>query len=287
MGVQSFQDTLLEKNARDHDSAGTRAAYDMIRDIGVPEVNIDLLVNLPGQTVMNFASSVRSVLELGPSCISFLDLHIPPTTTVFKKGGHYRPWREYLIRRAIYQRMLDDDGRYVRHRPHYYVLPDEAQGRTTRVTCTDTRAYQKGGLGYQLGIGMSARGHLGSVAYVNAINPAYEAIVRDGGLPLERSHVLREEDKIAMRAIRSAVDYCTFPGDPVVQQRYSRQLGFLRKYGLLDEDNNFTDDGCLFGEELGYMFYPMIEFPQDSEVSDAASWRDSRAASAAGWRAPT
>jgi coproporphyrinogen III oxidase-like Fe-S oxidoreductase len=252
IGVQSFQDHILKICDRDHDAAQAVRAYEMIRAAGVPEINFDLMLALPEQTLEDFEKSVRQALELAPSSLSFLDLRVAPGSKLHSMGYYYPTWREDILMRAIYQQLLKQDGRYERTRPHYYIRPEEAHARSTRVPCLDSRS----GPGFQLGIGVTAYSHFGDVCFINAANPEYAAMLRQGRLPVKRGLVLSDSDKTAMQAIRAIVDYTLVPDAPAVLAQYEKEVGFLGKHGLIDERSRLTDDGCLFGEETAYMFYP-------------------------------
>ncbi len=252
IGIQSFQDHILKICGRDHDAAGAKRAYEIVRNADVPEINFDLMLALPEQTLTDFENSVKTALELAPSSLSFLDLRVAPGSKLHEMGYYYPTWREDILMRAIYQRLLTADGRYDRTRPHYYVLPNEAQARSTRVPCLDSRD----GLGFQIGVGVTAYSHIGDVAFINGRNPYYSTMLNEDKLPVERGIVLSEKDKTAMKAIRAIVDYTLVPDAPAVLSQYRSEVQFLQENGLVDSKYRLTDDGCLFGEEIAYMFYP-------------------------------
>lgn len=266
IGVQSFDDKILKICGRDHDAAGAREAYKILRAANIPEINFDLMLALPEQTLDSFARSVGKALELAPSSISFLDLRVAPGSPLHKSGHYYPTWREDICMRAIYQEMLKADGRYQRTRPHYYILPEQARGRSTRVPCLDSRS----GPGCQIGIGVTAYSHIGDVCFINARNPKYQKSIQSGHLPVEWALTLNEEDKTAMRAIRDVVDLTIVPNLPEVLAQYPEQVKFLKDNGLIDGEYRLTDDGCLFGEEIAYMLYPAKATATEKTASDAA-----------------
>jgi oxygen-independent coproporphyrinogen-3 oxidase len=263
IGVQSFDDQILKICGRDHDAAGAAKAYEMLREAGIPEINFDLMLALPEQTLDSFAQSVGRAIELAPSSISFLDLRVAPGSPLHKSGHYYPTWLEDICMRAIYQEMLKADGRYERTRPHYYILPKQARGRSTRVPCLDSRS----GPGCQIGVGVTAYSHIGDVCFINGRNPKYQETIQSGHLPVEWALMLDEEDKTAMRAIRDVVDLTIVPNLPEVLVQYPAQVKFLKDNGLIDADYHLTDDGCLFGEEIAYMFYPAKAKPTENLVS--------------------
>ena len=81
-------------------------------------------------------------------------------------------------------------------------------------------------------------------------------MLKEGRLPVTRGLVLAEEDRTAIKAIRAIVDHTLIPDSPTVLAQYGKEVRFLRENGLIDTECRLTDDGCLFGEEVTYMFYP-------------------------------
>lgn len=251
MGVQSLNDRILLACGRDHDSAQVECAYSVLRDAGVQEINFDLILGLPGQTTDDFAGTLEKVLRMGPTSLTFSDFRLSPKSRLAAEG--YEPdWHAMIAMRATYQDVMGRDGRYVRTRPHYYVIPEQSRSGTTRVPFLDTRP----GPGFQLGIGASACSHLGDVIHCKADYPRYLEMYRAGRLPVTRALRLTEEDKTTIKVIRAIVDNVSIPRDPEVTDMFGDRIQFLRKHGLIDEDWRLTDDGCLFGEEVVYLFYP-------------------------------
>lgn len=252
IGIQSFQDHILEKCVRDHDAKEAIEAYKIVRKNNIPEINFDLMLALPDQSLNDFSNTVQTTLDLEPSSISFLDLRVASGSFLHKLGYYYPSWHEDITMRAIYQEMMNLNGKYNRTRPHYYVLPDEARGRSTRVPCLDSRE----GAGFQLGIGVTSYGHLGIKQYVNHKNPKYYELLDDNKLPISQGFHLSQEDITAMKAIRAIVDYSLVPNAEDVLAQYPDLIKYLKENKLLDNELRLTDDGCLFGEEITYQFYP-------------------------------
>ena len=59
LGVENFDDEILEENGRAHLSAEIYKAWDWIRAAGFPNVNIDLIAGMVGETWDNWRDSVR------------------------------------------------------------------------------------------------------------------------------------------------------------------------------------------------------------------------------------
>jgi oxygen-independent coproporphyrinogen-3 oxidase len=253
MGVQSFDDTVLKRCRRDHGADDVCKVSAMIRDVGFEEVNFDIMLSLPGQTLNSFYDTVSTALALSPSSISFLDLRVIKGTLLREARGQAdHAWENIVHMRAICQEMLKADARYLRTRPHYFVRTDEARSRVTRSPCLDSR----GGPGFQVGLGVTAYSQLGDVCFRNAKNPYYEEMVRNGKLPVGTAVVLKDEDKLAVTAIRSLVDQLCIPKTSDIISKYGPLLTWLKKHECIDDEFRLTESGILFAEEIVYLLYP-------------------------------
>ncbi len=168
IGMQTLDDDILRLCRRDHDASRAEEAYWLIRDAGLPEVNIDLMLALPNQTYESFQRTLEEALQLAPSSFSFLDLRICPGSALHSNLDKVSApfsvptWKDDIIMRAIYQEMMSQTC-YQRTRPHYYVDPKEMRHRATRVPCLDSRV----DAGFQIGLGASAYSHLGDTVFIN------------------------------------------------------------------------------------------------------------------------
>ncbi len=70
LGVQSFDDALLQLLGREHSAAQAEASFDLLRRSGFENLNIDLMFGLPGQTLAQWETTLRRAITLGPKHIS-------------------------------------------------------------------------------------------------------------------------------------------------------------------------------------------------------------------------
>jgi putative oxygen-independent coproporphyrinogen III oxidase len=79
VGVQTFDDTLLQRIGRVHDAAQARAAVQEASDT-FDRFNIDLMYALPQQTLAQLHSDLDQALAFGPPHLSVYHLTIEPNT---------------------------------------------------------------------------------------------------------------------------------------------------------------------------------------------------------------
>ena len=80
LGVQAFQEKLLQVCGRSHNVTDIYAAVDLIRQANVPEFSLDLISGLPNQTLAMWEESLEKAQFLNPTHISIYDLTIEPGT---------------------------------------------------------------------------------------------------------------------------------------------------------------------------------------------------------------
>jgi len=80
LGVQSFNNSLLQRLGRIHGCAEIEAAVESIQSAGISNFNIDLMYALPGQSVGDALDDVHRALNCAPSHLSFYQLTVEPNT---------------------------------------------------------------------------------------------------------------------------------------------------------------------------------------------------------------
>ncbi len=80
LGVQSFNDELLQRLGRIHGSAEIETAVESIHTAGISNFNIDLMYALPGQSTNEALDDIRRAIHCAPSHLSFYQLTIEPNT---------------------------------------------------------------------------------------------------------------------------------------------------------------------------------------------------------------
>jgi len=80
VGIQSFDDGLLQMLGRKHDAKTAIAAIRNFRSGGFDSINLDLMFGLPNQTLKQWEASLDKTLELDTDHISLYGLTIEPNT---------------------------------------------------------------------------------------------------------------------------------------------------------------------------------------------------------------
>lgn len=85
LGVENFDDVILEANGRAHLSPEVGRAYEWIQQVGFPQVNIDLIAGMIGETDENWHKCVERVREMNPDNITIYQMELPFNTIISKE----------------------------------------------------------------------------------------------------------------------------------------------------------------------------------------------------------
>ncbi len=80
IGLQTTNDILLKKIGRIHSYTEFLDTYKIARNIGFENINVDLMIGLPNQTIENIKESVEEIIKLKPEHISVYSLILEENT---------------------------------------------------------------------------------------------------------------------------------------------------------------------------------------------------------------
>ena len=113
LGVESFNDKILEENGRAHLSPEVFRAWDWIQSVGFPQANVDLIAGMIGETDENWHKNIDKVLEMAPDNITIYQMELPFNTVISKEmreSGIQSPVADWPTKRRwvseAYDRLL-------------------------------------------------------------------------------------------------------------------------------------------------------------------------------------
>lgn len=84
LGVEHFDDAILRDNGRAHESEEIRRSWPWIKAADFPNVNIDLIAGMVGETDAKWKETVAKALELEPDSVTIYQMELP-FNTVYSK----------------------------------------------------------------------------------------------------------------------------------------------------------------------------------------------------------
>ena len=151
LGIQSFDDKLLEKSGRFHRYKDIEQSIDFIYRTNIINFSLDLISGLPYQTLEDWKSSLEKAIKIQPSHISCYDLVLEPVTAF---GKQYKPGKfplpdddNTMLMYKMGQRILTEAGY-----EHYEISNYAQQG----YQCLHNLVYWENKPYYGLGMGAAS-----------------------------------------------------------------------------------------------------------------------------------
>jgi putative oxygen-independent coproporphyrinogen III oxidase len=78
LGVQSLHESELQRLGRQHSAGRARAAFEQVREAGIENTSLDLMLWLPGQNLTDWQATVEGLIGIGPEHASLYLLELYP-----------------------------------------------------------------------------------------------------------------------------------------------------------------------------------------------------------------
>ncbi len=85
---QTMNDTVLDIIGRKHTAQDTINAFNLAREIGFDNINMDLIAGLPTDTFESFKGTLDSILKLNPESVTIHSLSMKRASTLNTSGQH-------------------------------------------------------------------------------------------------------------------------------------------------------------------------------------------------------
>jgi oxygen-independent coproporphyrinogen-3 oxidase len=196
LGVENFDDRILELNGRAHRSPEIERVYRAARALDFPQINIDLIAGMLGETDANWDACIQRTLDLAPDSVTIYQMELPFNTTIssdlLKGTGQFTdPVAGWETKRRWVR-----EGFAALERAGYTVASAytavKNADRTTFVY--RDRLWQGADLA---GLGVASFGHVNGVHLQNLDTwETYSAAIERGELPLGRAYRPTDEERM-------------------------------------------------------------------------------------------
>lgn len=261
LGIENFSDAILEANGRAHLSAEIFRAYAWARELAFPQINIDLIAGMLGETWDNWKDCVRKTIELDPDSVTIYQMELPFNTTISKEL------------RVLGQETIDPEqiADWPTKRAWVEYAFDEMTKAGYQVSSAYTLVKDKARCKFvyrdslwhgadMFGTGVASFGHVGGVHVQNLDRwEEYVASIQEGKLPLNRAlpvgpeQRLRREMMLQLKTGRLELDYFRRKFDADLMGIFGDSLSRLEHEGMLTlrpGEVNLTRNGMLQVDRL-------------------------------------
>jgi oxygen-independent coproporphyrinogen-3 oxidase len=263
LGIEHFDDHILEVNGRAHRSKEIARAYAFARQIGFPQINVDLIAGMVEETEEKWRMAVARTLELEPDSVTIYQMEVPYNTGIY---------RQMKVDGKLVAPVADWDTK--RRWVDYAFGELEKAGYTVGSAYTAVKDKSRTRFAYRdhlwagadlLSVGVASFGHINGTHYQNLHDFApYVEAVQAGRLPVFRALTPLPDERyirefiLQLKLGRVSAGYFTrkFGTDP--RQTFASPLATLREWGFLTEDGDrigITRAGLLQVDRLLHEFF--------------------------------
>ena len=241
IGLQSTNNRILKELGRIHTYEEFLNTYHLAEEVGFKNINIDLMLGLPGQTIQDLKESLNKIIKLNPNHISIYSLIIEEGTKIaeqLKEGKIELPEEEQERRMYWYIKdTLELNGYY-----HYEISNFSKRGKESKhnLNCWNQEQY--------IGFGVAAHSYINNVRFSN-ITSIEEYIKnikenhKEKNIKIEEQQTLKDKkNEFMMLGFRKieGVDIAKFKERFVESPifLYREKLNKLVNQGLIEIDLN-------------------------------------------------
>ena len=162
IGLQSTHEHLLKEIGRIHTYLDFIDTYRFARDAGFKNINVDLMIGLPNQTLEEVQDSIEEIVSMEPEHISVYSLILEEDTPLFKKVEEGLELPNEELERKMYwavKQTLEQNG-YI----HYEISNFAKKGYESKhnLDCWNQKEY--------IGFGIAAHSYTNGIRYSNIEN---------------------------------------------------------------------------------------------------------------------
>jgi oxygen-independent coproporphyrinogen-3 oxidase len=203
LGIENFDDEILETNGRAHLSDEIYRAYRWASDLNFEQINIDLIAGMVGETWDKWRETIRKTIELSPDSVTVYQMELP-FNTVFSKElrviGQDEPApvavADWPTKRAWVSHAFEEMTKSGYHVSSAYTLVKNPQ----RCRFVYRDSLWRGA--DMFGTGVASFGHVNGVHLQNVDQwEQYIAFLEQGRLPLGRALPVRQEELLIREMI--------------------------------------------------------------------------------------
>ena len=195
LGIENFDDHLLEINGRAHRSKEVGRAYERAVAEGFEQINIDLISGMIGETDENWKRNIEKTIELAPDSVTLYQMEIPYNTTIYREmkdtGKLIAPVADWQTKRRWVK-----DGFAALEEAGYTVGSGYTAVKDPEKTKFIYRDSLWGGADL-LGLGVASFSHAAGTHYQNLTEiDEYIAAIEAGKMPTKRSFKTTKEQRM-------------------------------------------------------------------------------------------
>lgn len=257
IGVQTLNDKLLASINRRHDSSKAIEAITMAQNMGLKNINVDLMYGLQGQTMEDWEDTVERILKLKLQSVSTYRLRIHPKGKINDQVKQFN--EQNVIKMYIRMLELMKENDYYQCSSHKFAIKEEL---------VQKQIVNKRGIGNDtlIPLGMAAYGYIGNTVFWNERKMEdYVAKLDQGKWPYSIGYELNKTEEMAKVSVLGihnihGINLEKFREKFQVdlQDVYPELVEELLKWKLITISDSYLRPsllGMVFADEIAVKFY--------------------------------
>ena len=257
IGVQTLNDELLKSINRRHNSKMALEGIKIAKELGIKNINVDVMYGLKGQTIEDWIETLEGVLDMGIQSVSTYRLRIHPNGKLKDDIINFNEDRAI----EMYVTMLDIMNKY-----DFYQC--SSHKFAVREDMAQKQIINKRGIGKNtlIPIGMAAYGSIDNVVYWNERKmEKYIEKIDNDELPISIGYILDKTEEMAKACVLGihnihGIDLIKFREKfgLEIEQVYGDLIQKLDEYAMVEIDETrlkLSKLGMIFADEIATEFY--------------------------------
>src|SRR5436305_1993448 len=262
LGVEHFDDEILSINGRAHKSPEIERAYRWAREVGFPQINIDLIAGMLGETEDKWKYAVEKAIAMDPDSVTIYQMEVLFNTGIAKEAREHggvstvaswaqkRAWVDYAFKQFEAQGYVVSSG-------HTLVKPERHAGVVYRDSLWHGADL--------VGTGVASFSHFQGVHYQNVDTwEQYIEHLNRGELPIHRALPLTDHQRLIREMIlqiktgKLEASYFRNKFGVDIRREFAEGFNSLVEEGSAEfhgDDVRLTRDGLLRADSLLPRFF--------------------------------
>jgi oxygen-independent coproporphyrinogen-3 oxidase len=263
LGVEHFDDHVLEINGRAHHSKEISRAYEFARKLDFPQINIDLIAGMVEETEEKWRDTVAKAVAMEPDSVTIYQMEVPYNTTIYKEmkaeGKLVAPVASWDTKRGWVDYAFNEFAK---------------KGYTVASAYTVVKNKEKTKFVYRdrlwagadlIGLGVASFSHVGGTHFQNldAFDKYLEAL-NAGKVPINRALTPTPQERLIRETIlqfklgRVSIDYFKKKFGADITKEFAAPMQRLKDWGFLSVDGDtvkLNREGLLQVDRLLHEFF--------------------------------
>lgn len=253
-GIQTFKDDIRKAMNIKATVADIYNGVDILNKAGLNEYCIDMMYNLPNQSVEDFIDDLKMVTELNPYHIDIYNMAVFPNTHL-DKLVHTKGYFNINPSNENQMMMFREGDRWLLENGYKQIITNTYSKYQKDIHIGDKIYLENGNV---IGIGVSSRGYIDGYAYKNVCDiKSYLKLIKDDKFPADLAYHCSQEQHFDRKMVYFPILMQIKKSDIPDYSRYEERINKLIDLKLAEWDDDIlklTKEGIFWSGNISTLF---------------------------------